>query len=242
MKPNKIASWSFSRYSTYQQCPRKAKYIFVDKHKEPGNAAMQRGSDIHAMAENFINGRLETIPGELMKFETLLKDLNSQKREKPDSIGTEKSWNFRQDWSETVWNDWSGCWLRLKVDCVINHDNGYITVIDWKTGKFKEQQNDAYMEQLGLYALGAFLTYPDTQNVECKLVYLDAGIEYPAADNVGDSIYARSELSEIKKTWEKRVIPMLADTSFNPRPSVLCKWCHFGQSGVANGGLGLCEY
>ena len=36
----KITAWSFSRYNLYQQCPGKAKLMYIDKLKEPTSDAM----------------------------------------------------------------------------------------------------------------------------------------------------------------------------------------------------------
>src|SRR3546814_12779240 len=47
-----IKYWSFSLYNTHKQCPLKAKLNAVDKIKEPGNDAMQRGNDVHKLCED----------------------------------------------------------------------------------------------------------------------------------------------------------------------------------------------
>ena len=59
--PKMITSWSFSRYSDYQQCPAKAKYKHVLRMKEPPNDAMARGTAIHTMAEDYIKGKLNPL-------------------------------------------------------------------------------------------------------------------------------------------------------------------------------------
>src|SRR3546814_9340083 len=51
-----IKYWSFSLYNTHKQCPLKAKLNAVDKIKEPGNDAMQRGNDVHKLCEDYIKG------------------------------------------------------------------------------------------------------------------------------------------------------------------------------------------
>ena len=51
-----VTSWSFSRYSTYKQCPLKLKLSAIDRIREPGNEAMARGDAIHKLAEKYIKG------------------------------------------------------------------------------------------------------------------------------------------------------------------------------------------
>jgi RecB family exonuclease len=67
-QPKKITSWSFTRYNTYSQCPAKAKFKFIDKLKEPDSPQMQRGTDIHKLAENYVKGEIVRLPKELVLF------------------------------------------------------------------------------------------------------------------------------------------------------------------------------
>ena len=70
-----ITAWSFSRYSTYKQCPAKLKYSAIDKLKEPPNAAMARGAAIHTLAEDYVKGKGKALPPELKLFADLFKML-----------------------------------------------------------------------------------------------------------------------------------------------------------------------
>ena len=46
-----IPAWSYSSLSTYEQCPRKYKYIYVDKNREPESEAIRYGNELHKAAE-----------------------------------------------------------------------------------------------------------------------------------------------------------------------------------------------
>ena len=51
-KPTTIQGpWSYSRLTTWEQCPLKAKLKYIDGLKEPGSPAMDRGTAIHKDAE-----------------------------------------------------------------------------------------------------------------------------------------------------------------------------------------------
>jgi len=130
---NKLTAWSFTRYGDYRRCP---KYFFLkhlDKIKEPSAPALERGSKIHEAAEGYAKGNLKEMPEELARFATTFNELKSKykKRTGPRVI-IEDTWAFRKDWSQTRWDDWTGCWLRVKLDAAY-YENRYDLRITWYT-------------------------------------------------------------------------------------------------------------
>jgi len=212
-KAKQLTSWSYSRYALYTECPAKAKYKFIDKLPEPPAPAMERGNKIHKLAEDYTKGLIKKLPPELKLYKHEFEIL---KNSKPV---VEESWCFKNDWSETVWNDWAGCWVRIKVDagCLDEQD---LYVIDHKTGKPRE----GYEEQLSLYALAGMLKYPHIKQVHTQLWYLDH-----AQDPVAMT-YDIKQREDLRKDWEKRVSPMLNDTRFTPKPSYKCQYCAFSKA------------
>lgn len=235
-----LTSWSFSRYSDYRQCPLKCKLKHLDKIAEPKNSAMERGSQIHTLAEQYITGKLTKLPSELKLFAAEFKRLKAQCKKKISGMVVEDNWAFTKDWDETAWNDWAKCWVRIKLDCADHEDDETLIITDWKTGKFRPELHEEYLEQLELYALAALLLYPHIQRVKPRLVYLDQGTVYPAQNH--ELVFIRSDILKLKKLWAKRTKAMLNDKLFAPRPNNKCKWCWYGQSGKANGGPGLCKF
>ena len=59
--------WSYSSLSTYKQCPAKWKFSYIDGIEWPASAAMLRGTRMHSMAEDFLNGTLMAVPHEIRK-------------------------------------------------------------------------------------------------------------------------------------------------------------------------------
>lgn len=211
-----ITAWSFSRYKTWFDCPFKAKLKFIDKLPEPGSPAMERGSAIHKMAEDFANGLMRTMPDELAKFKS---EFLALKRAKPACEG---EWAFTSDWEETGWfaKAPKAAWCRVKTDVFyVEKDKTTGNVIDHKTGKPK----DDHAEQLSLYALAAFIKYPQLKVCHAKLWYLDSG------DEVSQT-FVRAQMDELKAHWNGKVKPMLSDTRFAPKPGNGCRWCHFSKS------------
>ena len=186
---DRIKSWSYSRYSTYEKCPALAKYKFIEKRQEPGSTAMDRGSDIHLMAEHAVKGttppatdfktlsgaeadstrlllKKGQLPNELLRF----KDEFSAAR-KTKGVETELMLAFTPQWDACDWRDWNRAWVRIKIDLLLppTTQTPTVRVIDHKTGR----PRDDYGEQLELYAVGAFLRYPQAMVADTRLWYLD---------------------------------------------------------------------
>lgn len=240
-KAKPLTSWSFSRYSDYKKCPLSFKLKHLDKIAEPKSDAMLRGSAIHKLAEDYIKGTLPLrIPEELASFEEVFKELRKLYKKRTAGILVEDDWAFTNNWDRTTWNDWVNCWVRIKLDCADNRDPDVLIVRDWKTGKYREDQNEEYVEQMELYALAALILYPHIKEVRVELVYLDVPMVYPEEGK--EIVYVRTDLPRLKKLWAARVKPMFADKRFAPRANDKCRFCWFGQSKKQYGGPGLCKF
>lgn len=233
-----IEAWSYSRFSTYETCPAKAKFSYIDKIKEPDSTAGLNGTRVHAIADVWVSGALpkpdrdnvalmpelrkivlaKKIPAELARFEAEFKRLQQMK------AVTGRDWAFDRDWNPT---DWFGprAWLRIKVDThfldvkkVKAIRTTRVEIVDYKTGKERSEHKD----QRSLYALGAFLVYPDAVEVRASHWYLDAGVERPEK-------WKASELPKLKKLWLNKTEAMRNDTTFAPRPGDYCRWCFFSK-------------
>lgn len=244
-KPTTITSWSFSRYAQYKKCPLSAKLSYIDKIQQPQNDAMKRGDAIHKLAEAYIKGtRPAKMPPELGLFPNFFKKMRQLYKKKPTLISVEDTWAFRKDWSRTTWNDWAGCWVRIKLDLAWIDDTT-VAIVDHKTGKFSPQYNvEDYMEQLDLYATGALLIYahlgPNLKVIPA-LHFLDHEVIYPEPGSDQVKVYTPKDLPGLKKAWEKRTKPMLNDKTFAPKPNSLCRFCFYRADNKAEGG-GQCKF
>ncbi len=233
-KDIQIKSWSYSRYSTYKLCPRKAKKTILEKFKEPQNEAMLRGIRVHDIAANYIRGKeFPEYPAELRYFVPLFKKLRAGYKAHASLYNVEDSWNLTKQFKKTVWNDWDGIWLRLKLDLGYLDGTTYI-VYDWKTGKCRPEEQSQYIEQLELYAMIAFKLMPWVTRVETSLIYLDTMDTFPEGEPMA---FERGDLQTLELKWVNRIRPMLRDHDFLPRPNDKCKWCIFSHM---NGGE--CEF
>lgn len=219
----RMRAWSYSRYKDYSTCPFKSKLKHIDGLKEPGNKAMERGSHIHKLAEDFVKLKQKTLPEELKMFAREFKKL-----QKLDTR-TEDRWAFDMNWVPCEFFD-SNTWLRMVADAqhvkVLKSDEERMTVIDYKTGRIYGDNQD----QMQLYAVGVFHRFPAVQKVKVELWYIDSG-------DIIELEFNRSQAEELRQQWEERIKPMMTDTQFAPRPNRFCAKCHFRK---ANGGP--CEF
>jgi RecB family exonuclease len=224
----KITAWSFSRLNDYRKCPRFAYFKHVQRLKEPGNEAMERGGAIGEMAERFAQAKgakARACPPELATFEEEFRALQRHK------VLSEQDWAFTSGWEPTGWFD-RDAWCRVKVDAFYMFKEAQEVcgkVIDYKTGKVRE----AHEEQIDLYALAAMLKFPEVVRLFVELWYLDQGVMVPAEPRV----YTRADIPALKKSWEKATAPMLRDTRFPEKTSKACTWCHYRKSNA-----GPCKY
>jgi len=229
-KVRQITAWSISRLQDWETCPRKAKHKHVERIKEPGNKAMERGSEIHKEAECYILGKTRKLPKSLKRFEIEFKELRKINK----VVKTEESLTVRDDWTQTTWDDWDGAWLRAKVDAMYidPDDPTRLIMIDFKTGR---PRPDKHRDQLSLYAAIAFQLFFGIEVVDSELWYLDEG-------EIASERFTRAQAEQLRKTWEKKAKPMLTDKTFKAKPSSACAWCFYGQAGKAKGGPGCCEF
>lgn len=212
-KPRPIGSWSFSRYRDYRKCPRLFKHKYVDRMKEPPNKAMERGTEIHKLAEDYLLGKLKKLPAELEKFEV---EFNALRAMKPE---TETGLYFTKEWKLTTFDDWNNCWLRIKIDARATREEGPRLVVDHKTGRVKDEDR----EQMSLYALGEFKADPALEVVETELWYIDHG-------EIMDDRYVRKQLPVLEKDWAKKTKAMLSDTTYKPTPGRACDYCIYSKA------------
>lgn len=207
-----ITSWSYSRFGTYEQCPFKAKLLYIEKLKEPSSQALEKGTAVHAELERFLKLADERLPQSALKLEEHAVAIKARKPY------VELEVCFNKDWQPVDWFA-KDAWVRIKIDFLIKEDN-YCLIGDWKTGRVR----DSYEPQLELYALTGLLMFPNVDTIDTALYFVDAGMVIEGQQ------YKREDLELLKARWTDRVSKMLTDTEFAPTPNQYCKWCSFRKS------------
>lgn len=192
---------------------------YIHRLPRPDSKAMQRGSEIHSMCEEYVktDKKPKKMPEELENFEDEFLTLRKYKK---DLTQLEGSWAFRSDWSPTSWFG-QDAWCRMKVDfCTRDSKQKTVRIIDYKTGKLRKSNE----EQLELYALGALYMFEPTDEIQCELWYLDSG-------DLVEVVFDIEEVAtELREKWDEKARPMLEDIKFEATPSQSsCRFCSYSK-------------
>ena len=224
-----LGVYSYSKLKTYVQCPRKAKYKYVDGLPDPSGPAAERGKRIHDSLEQFaehgspLDSEISPVWAERLKH----------------IVGKsfpELPFAFTRGGKETTFDD-PKAFFRGVYDCVVplcgeGEIAEELILYEYKTGKVRSEHE----QQLGCYARSLFVKSPHLEKVYGRIVYLD----YPDLDPC-ELIFNRGPKTKVLQTFLGPVKALdkqiKADNLATANPSVLCGWCSFSKK---NGGP--CEY
>jgi hypothetical protein len=216
----KALPWSYSSLQAFETCPRRFYLTRVTKQvHEPMGAAMTHGNEVHKALENAIKGEA-MLPHKFKSYQPLISKLLAA----PGVKHAERKFALTDGfWPTDYWAP--NAWVRGVIDfTLINGTKG--TVLDWKTGKPKEDG-----DQLALFAGAAFAHYPQVDTFHTGYAWL-------AHDKLVTAAHTRNDVPTIWMTFLPRVKRMQAAVDsgdFPPKPSGLCRsWCPVGSK--------LCEF
>ncbi len=212
-----IRAWSYSALKVFEEC-RYRSYIQKVKYiPEPSGPAAERGSVIHQEAEDFVAGKLDSLPASLKKFQSEFEELKNLYADA--KVELEGEWGFDVDWNPVGWIG-RDTWARIKLDALVHEDEQSARIIDYKTGK-KFGNEIPHSQQGLLYAIGAFQRYPELQYAQVEFWYLDKA-------ETTKKPYTRAQAMQFLPSWHKRGIIMTTATEFDPNPSKYnCRWCSY---------------
>jgi hypothetical protein len=211
--------WSFSQWDTYNSCPAKWKYKYVDKLPDmPTGPAAERGTLIHSTVEAYIETCGATPLHEAVKpkyvgiFENyMLKAANAE-------VGLEKKIAFDYMWFPVEPGS-PKAWAVMIFDAVAVLPTGEIRIGEWKSGKPKVTHPD----QLDLYMLGSLLHWKDAPRVTATTHYLEATA--PCSEQRME----RLGIPLWQDIWRGRVEVMERDKTCAPHPGLGCNWCGYSK-------------
>jgi RecB family exonuclease len=205
MKPTR---WSYSSLSTYEECPAKWRYSYIDNLPDPPSPAMERGTRLHKLCEAVLTDGVET-PAELASIARVLDRL------KVNGAQSEKAWRLNAAWEPVE----SKSWVIGIIDVHFLKD-GALHVYDFKSGK----PYASHKKQLELYALIGLAVYPQAERAECGAIYIDSGkIGYKRT-------IPRAEVMQAQADWSERAERLFADSALAASPGRGCYWCAFKDS------------
>lgn len=201
---------SFSRLSTFEQCPAKFDYLYVTKSvKDSDNEHTIYGTRVHEALENYGRSRAP-LTDETKVFAPLVDRI----------LAHEGSHLFEQQFAidrERSPCDWFGkdVWIRGIADVLIlNGSRAWC--LDWKTGKPKDNPT-----QLQLFAALIFAHYPEVESVTTGFVWLNH-------NDITRTTYQRRHADHLWLALEprfQRAQDAVDLGVFATKPSGLCGWC-----------------
>jgi hypothetical protein len=188
--------------------------------------AMERGTRIHLLQEEYLKGNIQGVPNELRKIAGHLRNAKALE------VKPEVSWTITEDLEVTHGTDWDRAWLRAKVDAhYLFEDDMHLSIVDLKTGKVRPN-----VAQKELYAAISRVVMPKARKISAEMWYSDQGI----IDD--DTEFTAKEGNALLRKWTARGKKMLSDTSFDATPGEACDRCAFRSDRVLkNGKPGPCD-
>lgn len=219
-----LMALSFSRLTTFEQCEAKFEHLYVRKTvKDTDNEFTLYGTRVHEGLEKYGRALVGTVadeaivaleedefPADVRPWLRLVKIIT----QRPGEKHFEKQVAIRRDFTPCDWFA-PDVWIRGVLDVLVL-DGTRAFVVDWKTGKVKENPT-----QLQLFAALVFAHFPEVEEVKTMFVWL-------AHDQTSDAVYQRKRLHHIWNALSPRFARVQEAVElgiFKAHPSGLCRWC-----------------
>ena len=217
---------SFSRLSTFEQCPAQFDYLYVSKRvQSTTNEAADYGDRVHKVLEAY--GNALVAGQEAATAAVSLEDTDEAKStlkqwggivEKLTSRNGDKLFEHQMAVNRQLQPvDWfaKDVWIRSIADVlIVDGDTAYC--LDYKTGKVKDNPT-----QLQLFAAMVMWHFPQVNTVKTSFVWLKF-------NEVTNAKYERRYLDALWRALEPRfdkVQEVINLGVFDTKPSGLCPWC-----------------
>jgi len=204
---------SFTRLSTFEQCPLKFEYLYVSRSVvDEGSVHSHFGDRVHASLEAYgKSGDPTLLTDETGGFKGLVDTIRAQPGE--------KFWEYQMALDENRRPcDWFSKEARLRgIADVLVLQGDRAVCLDWKTGKVKPNSS-----QLALFACIVFRHFPEINEVVASFVWLKHG-------QVTNRTFTRGEaLLSLWPDFEQRFGAVHGAVKlgyFKPKPGPMCMWC-----------------
>ena len=205
--------WSYSRLSTYEDCPKSYWYSYVENMPgfRPPSPAANRGSAIHAQGEKYLLGEIKIYPPEFQKVSGHLMLLKAKKAQPELKLAVTDKWE-PCDYKDP------NAYLRGIID-VLYVEGENLHIEDFKSG----QVYASHPTQMENYVAITAAHFPKATHFITRLVYIDQGIVTPP------KITEVSRLKPIRMLMDGRIKNAEEDTIFPVQPGQGCKWCDYSK-------------
>lgn len=210
--PSKRFPLSYSRINTFQTCPRKFEYLYVEKTvQDEGSAATDYGTRVHASLEQYgLTGDESYLTDETRKHKALVDRI----RNRPGERFFEQKMAVNADRQPCDWYA-DDVWLRAILDVLVI-DGGKAMIFDWKTGKPKNSTL-----QLLLFSAMTMAHHEQVEKAKAAFIWLGHDKHTPMS-------FHREELPRMFDILDRQAnaIDKSVDSGLFPAsPGPLCNWC-----------------
>lgn len=207
-------SFSFSSLSLYNTCPFAYKLAYIDKIKPVRSTALVKGSNVHSILEKFP----EFIASKEFKFnENLIVSnfLNSEIGNyfKDVLLNKKTAREFKFGLTKNFENDtFEDSFFHGIIDLIF-FENDELNLCDYKTGKYKENQDFSQLLTYSLY----FKNYD-----KIKINYL-----YVEHNKINSKVVTKEDIEKTQDFIIKTTDIILQDKTFRRTGGKHCNWCQF---------------
>jgi len=233
---------SSSSMSTYEKCPRKYFYQYIEKPKIelPEWSHLETGTVTHRALELFHEFLMKnTLPmekwHEVMRdsFKTAIKESNERGKlelikdnlaDIKDSLQNYLAMIKKEGLPPVIHNELDFNFkiqdftVRGFMDRIDKYDNGVYHVVDYKTNKNPDYLNSF---QLALYALALYEIYDDIKEISGSYVLMKHNSKLKTWE-FNDKI-----LEDVRQKVIKIGTDINTETLWAKKPTILCGWCDF---------------
>lgn len=208
-------SFSFSSLSLYNTCPFAYKLSYIDKVKPVRSIALVKGSNVHSILEKY-----PEIQEKEFKFnENLIVSnfLNSEIGNyfKDILLNKKTAREFKFGLTKNFENDtFKDSFFHGIIDLIF-FENDELNLCDYKTGKYKENQD---FSQLLTYSL-FFKNYD-----KIKINYL-----YVEHNKINSKVVTKEDIENTQNFIIKTTDIILQDKVFKRNCGKHCSWCQFSE-------------
>ncbi len=238
---DKFAPWSLSKSDTAGKCGLAFSLNYVHKTPRTTSEAAQVGVGAHRVQELLLQGSAP-LAALAQAFEEM-PDLTSVEKDKIrelmpamqkfcdriaayiaktpiKSIEFEKKWAINRQYAPVEWDDPTAV-FRGVLDLVIVQEDGYVIVIDHKTGK--RRPVDYYAKQLDAYAVLALSHIPGMKGVK-------GALHYVKTQDLDWHLMRKSDMvKDMLRGWLMHLLRSRAEGlgTFKAKLGKLCGWCDY---------------
>lgn len=214
---------SYSRLSTYENCPRKFKSQYITKTypDDSDNPHFVRGSKIHKQLEEYViaMGAAADTFAEMPKLspesQNAVKMIESIFNSY-SQIYTEQQIAVNKDLEQISWFS-KDAYYRVIYDLVALNGNEAL-LVDWKTGKVRDYDNKP-TGQLHLAAAIMFAIKPHLQKITTAYVFVEH-------KHTISKVFTRDMFDEMIPHFHEAYDTVNADKEFTPKVNKYCYFCH----------------